>query len=113
MGSQRFAPARKIIEAGLAIVLATDFNPGSSPTPSIPFVLSLACTQMQMTPAEAITATTINAAYSLGLRSEIGSLEAGKRANFVIHDCKDYREIPYFAGIESAEAVFVSGRKTC
>jgi imidazolonepropionase len=111
LGSNRFAPARKIIEAGLPIVLATDFNPGSSPTPSIPFILSLACTHMHMTPAEAITATTINAAYSLGRGDEIGSLEAGKRANFVIHDCHDFRELPYFAGIEPAESVFVGGKK--
>jgi len=110
-GSRRFAPARKMIDAGLAIVLATDFNPGSSPTPSIPFVLSLACTQMQMTPAEAITATTINAAYSLGHGDNIGSLEAGKRADFVIHDCSDYREIPYFVGVQSAESVFIAGQK--
>jgi imidazolonepropionase len=111
LGSNRFAPARKMIEAGLPIVLATDFNPGSSPTPSIPFILSLACTHMHMTPAEAITATTVNAAYSLGRGDEIGSLEAGKRANFVIHDCQDYREIPYFAGIESSQVVFVDGRE--
>lgn len=111
LGSRQFAPARKMIEAGLAIVLATDFNPGSSPTPSIPFILSLACTQMQLTPAEAIAATTINAAYSLGRGGEIGSLEAGKRANFVIHDCRDCREIPYFAGVESAESVFIGGQK--
>jgi imidazolonepropionase len=111
LGSRRFAPARKMIDAGLAIVLATDFNPGSSPTPSIPSVLSLACTQMQMTPAQAIIATTINAAYSLGRGQVIGSLEEGKRANFVIHDCKDYREIAYFAGIESAHAVFVDGKQ--
>ncbi|MFL6350323.1 MAG: imidazolonepropionase [Bryobacteraceae bacterium] len=112
LGSRRFAPARTMIDAGLAVVLATDFNPGSSPTPSIPFVLSLACTQMQMTPAEAIIATTINAAYSLGYGHVIGSLEVGKRANLVIHDCKDYREIPYFAGIESAQTVFVGGKQT-
>jgi imidazolonepropionase len=90
-------------------VLATDFNPGSSPTPSMPFVLSLACTQMRMTPAEAITATTINAAYSLDRGAQIGSLEHAKRADFVIHDCRDYREIAYFAGIESAESVYLAG----
>ena len=109
LGSSRFAPARKMIEAGLALVLATDFNPGSSPTPSMPFVLSLASTQMRMTPAEAINAATINAAYSLHRGHEIGSLEVGKRADFVIHDCRDYREIAYFAGIESAESVFLNG----
>ena len=109
LGSSGFAPARKMIDAGLAVVLATDFNPGSSPTPSIPFVLSLASTHMGMAPAEGITASTINAAYSIGRGNEIGSLEPGKRADFVIHDCLDYREISYFAGIESAHSVFRSG----
>jgi imidazolonepropionase len=75
-----------MVDAGLAVVLATDFNPGSSPTPSMLLALSLASAQMKMTPAEAITAATINAAYSLGRGHEMGSLEAGKRANFVIHD---------------------------
>ncbi len=92
LGSRVFAPARRMIAAGLALVLATDFNPGSSPTPSMPFVLSLASTQMRMTPSEAITASTINAAYSLGRGHELGSLEPGKVADFVIHDCQDYRE---------------------
>lgn len=109
LGSERFGPARKMIDAGLGLVLATDFNPGSSPTPSIPFVLSLASTHMQMTPAEAITATTVNAAYSLGRGGELGTLEAGKRADFVIHDCKDYREIGYFTGLEHAGSVFING----
>ncbi len=110
LGRSKFPPARQMIEAGLAIVLATDFNPGSSPTPSIPFVLSLASTQMRMTPAEAITATTINAAYSLGRGDRIGSLEPGKRADFVIHDCSDYREIGYFVGVEPAHSVYIDGR---
>jgi imidazolonepropionase len=110
LGRHTFPPARQMIDAGLAIVLATDFNPGSSPTPSIPFVLSLASTQMRMTPAEAITATTINAAYSLGRGGQIGSLEAGKRADFVVHDCIDYREISYFVGVESAHAVYIDGQ---
>jgi imidazolonepropionase len=110
LGSQRYPAAREMIAAGLAVVLATDFNPGSSPTTSMPMILSLACTQMRMTPAEAITAATINAAHSLGLGGEIGSLEAGKRADFVIHDCTDYREIAYFFGVPSAEAVYLDGR---
>lgn len=109
LGLNRFAPARQMIDAGLAIVLATDFNPGSSPTPSMPFVLSLACTQMRMLPAEAITAATINAAYSLGRGGETGSLQPGKRADFVIWDCDDYREIPYFTGIELASSVYIDG----
>ncbi len=110
LGSNHYPAARAMIAAGLAVVLATDFNPGSSPTPSIPMVLSLACTQMRMTPAEAISAATINAAYSLGRGDEIGSLEKGKRADFVIHDCEDYRELAYFFGIEHAARVYVGGR---
>ena len=98
-----------MIEAGLAVVLATDFNPGSSPTPSMPMILSIAATQMKMTPAEAITACTINAAFSLGLGDEIGSLEAGKRADFVIHDCVDHRELAYFFGVRHARAVYIDG----
>jgi imidazolonepropionase len=110
LGSKRFAPARAMIAAGLPVVLATDFNPGSSPTPSMPFVLSLASTQTGMTPAESITASTINAAYSLGRGGSIGSLEPGKQADFVIHDLKDYREIPYFVGIEPAYETYLGGR---
>ncbi len=110
LGSSRYPAAREMIEAGLAVVLATDFNPGSSPTASMPMILSLACTQMKMTPAEAITAATINAAYSLGRGAEIGSLEVGKWADFAIHDAGDFREIAYFFGVPSAEAVYLKGR---
>ncbi len=109
IGSQRYPNARAMIEAGLAVVLATDFNPGSSPVPSMLLALTLAATQMKMLPAEAITAATINAAYSLSLGDEIGSLEEGKRADFVIHDCEDYRELGYFAGIEHPVAVYPNG----
>jgi imidazolonepropionase len=110
LGSTRYPDARGMIEAGLAVVLATDFNPGSSPTPSMPMVLSLASTQMKMTPAEAVTAATINAAYSLNRGAEIGSLEPGKRADFVIHDAQDYREVAYFFGVQHPRAVYIGGR---
>jgi len=111
LGSNHYAAAREMIDSGLAVVLATDFNPGSSPTPSMPMILSLACTQMKIAPSEAISAATINAAYSLGRGDEIGSLEKGKRADFVIHDCQDYRELAYFFGIEHPWRVFASGRQ--
>lgn len=111
LGSAHYPQARKMIEAGLGVVLATDFNPGSSPTPSMPMVLSLASTHMKMTPAEALTAATINAAYSLGRGHELGSIEEGKRADFCIHDCADYRELAYFFGVEHARELFIKGRR--
>jgi imidazolonepropionase len=110
LGSSRYPAAREMIDAGLAVVLATDFNPGSSPTPSIPMVLSLASTHMKMTPAEGITAATVNAAYSLDRGDQLGTLEAGKRADFVIHDCSDYRELAYFFGVEHPHSTYVDGR---
>src|SRR6478752_1317455 len=109
LGSSRYPRVREMIEAGLAIVLATDFNPGSSPTPSMPMILSLACTQMKMSPAEAISSTTINPAYSLGRGDRIGSLEPGKLANFVIFDCEDYRELAYWFGAPQTHSVYVRG----
>jgi imidazolonepropionase len=110
LGSQRYPAARQMIEAGLAVILATDFNPGSSPTPAMAMVLSLAATQMKLTPAEALTATTINPAYSLGRGALLGSLESGKLADFVIYDAADYRELSCFFGIEHAWRVFAGGR---
>jgi len=109
LGSSRYPRAREMIEAGLAVVLATDFNPGSSPTPSMPMVLSLACTQMKMSPAEAITASTLNAAYSLCRGSKVGSLEPGKFANFAIFDCEDYRELAYWFGMPQTHSVYIRG----
>lgn len=109
LGLTRYPAARAMIDAGLAVVLATDFNPGSSPTTSMPMVLSLASTHLKMTPAEAITAVTINAAYSLGRGDKMGSLAPGKLADFVVHDCDDYRELAYFFGIEHTAQVYASG----
>ncbi len=111
LGKTRYPRARAMIDAGLAVVLATDFNPGSSPTPSMPMILSLAATQMKMTPAEGVTATTINAACSLGRGDKVGSLEVGKRANFAIFDCKDYRELAYFFGMPQTHSVYVKGER--
>lgn len=111
LGKTRYPPAREMIDAGLAVVLATDFNPGSSPTPSMPMVLSLAATQMKMTPAESLSAATINAAYSLNRGGQIGSLEAGKRANFTVWGSGDYREIAYYFGVSQLHSVYVSGKR--
>jgi imidazolonepropionase len=111
LGSQRYAPAREMIDAGLSVVLASDFNPGSSPTPSIPMIISLAVTQMKLTVAEAVNAVTMNAAYSLSRGHLVGSLEPGKIADFVIHQFKDHRELGYYFGIEPAEQVFMGGRR--
>jgi imidazolonepropionase len=110
LGSREYPHAREMIAAGLPVVLATDFNPGSSPTPSMPMVLSLACTQMKMSPAEAIAAATINAAYSLNRGDTVGSLEPGKRANFVVFDCEDYREVAYWFGIPQTHSVCIKGQ---
>ena len=109
LGSAGYPRAREMIEAGLAVVIATDFNPGSSPTPSMPMILSLACTQMKMSPAEAITASTINPAYSLNRGDKLGSLEPGKRANFSIFNCQDYRELAYWFGFSQTHSVYVRG----
>jgi imidazolonepropionase len=109
LGSSRYPAARQMIDAGLAVVLATDFNPGSSPTPSMLTILSLAATQMKLTPAEAITAATINAAHSLNRGDQLGSLEAGKIADIVIHDTDDYRELAYFFGVNHVWQVYAAG----
>src|SRR2546430_3740212 len=113
LGSTCYPRAREMIEAGLAVVIATDFIPGSSPSPSMPMMLSLACTQMKMSPAEAIAASTINAAYSLGRGHKIGSLEIGKLANFAIFDCEDYRELAYWFGCPNTRSVYVGGERAC
>lgn len=99
LGLSRYAPARALIDAGAAVALATDLNPGTSPSGAMPFVLSLACSQMRMTPAEALAAATINGAHALGLATETGSLESGKWADFAVLDCSDYRELPYYFGM--------------
>jgi imidazolonepropionase len=99
LGLKEFAPARALIEAGAIVALATDYNPGTSPTLSMPMILSLACTQLRMTPAEAIAAATINAAYALRREKHIGSLEAGKAADIAVFEVEDYREIPYYFGV--------------
>ena len=93
LGLGSFPPARKMVEAGVAIALATDFNPGTAPTASMPFVLSVACTQMKLSPAEALVAATYNGACALRLEAHKGSIEPGKDADVALFDADDYREL--------------------
>jgi imidazolonepropionase len=109
IGAAHYAPARKLIESGAAVALATDFNPGTSPTLNMQFVLSLACTQMKMTPAEAIVAATMNGAYAVRRQDRLGSIEPGKQADLGVYDVPDYREIPYFAAVNFCVATFKRG----
>ena len=99
LGLKQYAPARALIHAGAIVALATDYNPGTSPTLNMPMILALACTQLRMTPAEAIAAATINAACALRREKQIGSLEAGKLADLAVFEVEDYREIPYYFGV--------------
>ena len=119
LGLRHYPPARDLISAGAAVALATDFNPGTSPTLSMQMVLSLACAQMRMTPAEAIAAATINAAFSLRRHARAGSLEIGKQADIAVFELADYREIPYYFGVnhcwltmKRGEIIYQRGRKT-
>jgi len=110
LGLERYAPARQLIEAGAVVALATDYNPGTSPTVSMPMILSLASTQLRMTPAEAITAVTINGAYALRREKRIGSLEVDKQADLAVFDVADYREIPYYFGMNTCWATMKQGK---
>jgi imidazolonepropionase len=99
LGLDRYAPARLLIESGAAVALATDFNPGTSPTCSMPMVLSLACTRMRMSAAEAICAATLNGAHALRRGHQVGSLDPGKQGDVILLNATDYREIPYYFGV--------------
>ena len=98
LGSKKFAPARELIAAGVAMALATDFNPGSAPCPSIPMVMAISCRYQRLLPAEALNACTINAAYALGLGDRLGSLETGKQADLVVLKTDDYRNLAFLFG---------------
>jgi imidazolonepropionase len=104
------APARRLIERGVTVALASDCNPGTCPTENLPLVGAMACTQMKMLPAEAVNALTINAAAALGRSGRVGSLEPGKQADLVIYDVPDYRQIFYHFGINHVGCVIKRGR---
>jgi imidazolonepropionase len=108
--SERYAPARRLIDAGAIVSLSTDCNPGSSMTESMPMVIQLAVLQMKMTVEEALTAATLNGASSLGLVSEIGSIEVGKRADLVLLDAPNYLHLVYHFGVNLVRDVLSDGR---
>ena len=110
LGLREYPPARKLIDAGVAVALATDYNPGSSPTASMPFVLSLACTQMKMSPAEAVSAATINGAWALRLQERKGSIEPGKDADLAVFEVADYREIAYWVAADHCAYTVLNGQ---
>jgi imidazolonepropionase len=111
LGLHGYPPARMLIDAGAAVALATDYNPGTSPSVSMPMMMSLACTQMKMTPAEAIVAATINGAHAVRAASRAGSIDEGKDGNLAIFDAADYREIPYHFGMNLATATIRRGEQ--
>lgn len=108
--SETAAPARRFIDAGVPVALGTDFNPGTSPTPSLPLVMTVACLEMRLTPAEALAAVTVNAAHAAGVADEVGSLEPGKAADAVVWRVPDVAQLPYWVGADLADVVVKRGR---
>ncbi|WP_340198750.1 imidazolonepropionase [Ascidiimonas sp. W6] len=105
-----YTPARKIMEEGIALALASDYNPGSAPSGNMNFVVSLACIKMKMTPEEAINAATINGAYAMGLENTVGTITIGKKANFMMtKKIENYNFLPYSFGNHQIENVFIKG----
>ena len=108
-----YTNARKLIDTNVPMAIASDYNPGSSPSGNMNFVVSLACIKMRMTPEEAINAATINAAYALNLSNKIGSISKGKVANFIItKPIKSYSSIPYAFADNYIEKVYLEGKET-
>jgi imidazolonepropionase len=112
LGRGRQAPARALIEAGAAVALATDFNPGTSPTVNLPLILTLGVSQLHMSPAEAILAATVNGAAALGLADRVGQIAAGYSADLALFEIGDVRELPYWYGERRCRSTWLRG-KTC
>lgn len=109
LGSHHYADARAMIDADAALALATDINPGSAPCPSMPLVMAMACRYQRLLPAEALNASTLNAAYAVGLGHRLGSLEPGKQADLLIVNAPDYRHLAYQFGLNLVEGVVKRG----
>jgi imidazolonepropionase len=105
------AAGRKMIDEGVAVAISTDCNPGSSPTTSMPLVMNLACISMRLTPAEALTAATYNAACAINREEKVGSLEVGKQADLVLWNVNNYQELQYLFGVNHVKAVWKKGVK--
>lgn len=110
LGSQRYAPARRLIDRGAIVALATAYSPGDCPTHNMQMIMTLACRKMNMTPAEAIAASTINGAHAVGRAKTIGSIEYGKHADLIMLNVADYREIPYHFGVNLVDMTMKRGR---
>jgi imidazolonepropionase len=110
LGSSHYADARAMIDAGVALALATDINPGSAPCPSMPLVMAIACRYQRILPAEALNASTINAAHAIGLGDRVGSIEVGKEADLLVANAPDYRHLCYAFGANLVETVIKRGQ---
>jgi len=113
LGLKEYPRARRLIDAGVPVALATDYNPGTSPTLSMPMAMSLACTHMKMLPAEAIAAATINGAWALRVADRKGTIEPGKDADLSVFAVEDYREIPYWFGVNLCSMTVINGTVAC
>jgi imidazolonepropionase len=110
LSMKKYPPAREMIQKGIAVALATDFNPGSSMTESLPLMMTMGCLLYRMMPNEVIRAVTFNAAKSMGMENEIGSVEAGKKADVIVMDAPNYRYLPYHFGVSHVEWVIKNGK---
>ena len=110
LGKSSHAPARALVDAGAAVALATDFNPGTSPTPNLPLILTLGVSQLRLSSSEAIVAATVNGAAALGLAAETGQIAPGYSADLALFDIADLRELPYWYGDRRCQATWVRGK---
>jgi imidazolonepropionase len=110
LGKPSQAPARRMLDAGIPIALATDFNPGTSPNVSLPLVLTLGVSQLRLSAAESIIAATVNGAAALGLATRVGQIAPGYSADLAVHAIDDYRELPYWLGARVCRALWTRGK---
>jgi imidazolonepropionase len=110
LGKTKNAPARRLIDAGVPVALATDFNPGTSPTPNLPLILTLGVSQLRLSVAEVVVAATVNGASALSVADHVGQLAPGFAADLALFDIRDVRELPYWYGDNRCIATYVRGK---